>query len=80
MYCEESCPLQVRHALADVPAVYELGFDLSNESIFVSYDASLGSAKDVTRPMIAAIKRAGFDPWLARESWPEDAAAQVIAR
>jgi copper chaperone CopZ len=80
MDCEESCPVKVRHALAEVPAVYELGFDLSTESIFVSYDASLGAAKQVTRPMIAAIKRAGFDPWLAKESWPDGVEAQVIAR
>lgn len=80
MYCEESCPLKVRYALADITAVYELGFDLSNESIFVSYDASLGSAKQVTKPMIAAIKGAGFDPWLARESWPADAKVQVVLR
>ena len=45
MYCEESCPLKVRYALADIASVYELGFDLSNESIFVSYDASLGAAE-----------------------------------
>lgn len=82
MYCEESCPVKVRTALADVPAVYELGFDLSKESVFVSYDATLGSAKQVTRPMIAAIKGAGFDPWLAKESWPDDGTAkvQVVAR
>jgi hypothetical protein len=80
MYCEESCPLKVRSALAGVASVYELGFDLSTESIFVSYDASLGPAKQVTRPMIAAIKGAGFDPWLARETWPEGVNAQVIAR
>ncbi len=80
MYCEESCPLQVRYALADVTSVYELGFDLSTESIFVSYDASLGPAKEVTKPMIAAIKKAGFDPWLAKESWPADAEAQVVMR
>ena len=80
MYCEESCPVQVRHALAGVTSVYELGFDLSTESIFVSYDASLGPAKQVTGPMIAAIKRAGFDPWLSRESWPDGATAQVVAR
>lgn len=80
MYCEDSCPVRVRYALADVASIYELGFDLSTESIFVSYDASLGPAKQVTRPMIAAIKRAGFDPWLARESWPDDAKAQVVAR
>lgn len=80
MYCEESCPLKVRAALAGVASVYELGFDLSTESIFVSYDASLGPAKQVTRPMIAAIKGAGFDPWLARETWPEGVSAQVIAR
>lgn len=80
MYCEESCPLQVRYALADVTSVYELGFDLSTESIFVSYDATLGPAKEVTKPMIAAIKKAGFDPWLAKESWPADAEAQVVLR
>lgn len=77
MYCEESCPIKVRTALADVPAVYELGFDLSKESVFVSYDATLGPAKQVTRPMIAAIKGAGFDPWLAKESWPDDGSAKV---
>jgi hypothetical protein len=80
MYCEETCPLKVRYALADVHAVYELGFDLSTESIFVSYDASLGPAAEVTKPMLAAIKQAGFDPWLARETWPEDAKAEVVPR
>jgi hypothetical protein len=80
MYCEESCPLKVRYALADVPAVYELGFDLSTESIFISYDKALGSPKDVTKPVIAAIKTAGFDPWLAKESWPADAKVQVVLR
>jgi hypothetical protein len=80
MYCEESCPMKVRYALADVTSVYELGFDLANEAIFVSYDATLGPAKEVTRPMIAAIKTAGFDPWLAKEEWPADAQVQVVAR
>ncbi|HEY5950737.1 MAG TPA: heavy-metal-associated domain-containing protein [Kofleriaceae bacterium] len=80
MYCEESCPLKVRYALADVTAVYELGFDVANESIFVSYDASLGPAKQVTKPMIAAIKTAGFDPWLSKEEWPADAKTQVVLR
>lgn len=80
MHCEESCPVKVRYALAEVPSVYELGFDLSKESIFVSYDASLGPAKQVTQPMIAAIKRAGFDPWLSKESWPDGVAARVIER
>ena len=58
--------------------VYELGFDVSNEAIFVSYDASLGPAKEVTKPMIAAIKGAGFDPWLSKEEWPADATAQEV--
>ena len=82
MYCEESCPLKVRTALAEVPAVYELGFDVSNESIFVSYDAALGTPKEVTKPMIAAVKGAGFDPWLAKESWPPEAqkVVQVVGR
>jgi len=80
MYCEESCPMRVRYALADIPVIYELGFDLTHESIFVSYDAALGAPKDVTKPMLAAIKSAGFDPWLAHEAWPDDATAQVVAR
>lgn len=80
MYCEESCPMKVRYALADVKSVYELGFDVANEAIFVSYDATLGPAKDVTRPMLAAIKTAGFDPWLSKEEWPADATAQVVLR
>jgi hypothetical protein len=78
MYCEESCPMKVRYALADNPNVYELGFDVSNESIFVSYDASLGTPKEVTKPMLVAIKtKTGFDPWLSKESWPDDAQAKV---
>ncbi|MBA3395814.1 MAG: heavy-metal-associated domain-containing protein [Deltaproteobacteria bacterium] len=80
MYCEESCPMKVRYALADVTAVYELGFDVSTESIFVSYDAALGHPKQVTKPMLAAIKSTGFDPWLAKESWPPGAEAQVVWR
>lgn len=78
MYCEESCPMAVRYALADNPNVYELGFDVSNEAIFVSYDASLGTPKEVTKPMLVAIKtKTGFDPWLSKESWPADAAGKV---
>ncbi|MBA3501825.1 MAG: hypothetical protein M4D80_20305 [Myxococcota bacterium] len=78
MYCEESCPIKVRYALADNPNVYELGFDVSNEAIFVSYDASLGTPKEVTKPMLAAIKtKAGFDPWLSKDSWPDDAQGKV---
>jgi hypothetical protein len=46
----------------------------------VSYDATLGSAKQVTKPMLAAIKQAGFDPWLAKEAWPDDAKADVVTR
>ncbi len=80
MYCEETCPMKVRYALADIKDVYELGFDVANESIFVSYDATLGPAKKVTAPMIAAIKSAGFDPWLSKEEWPADASTQVVLR
>ncbi len=82
MYCEETCPMKVRMALADLPAVYELGFDVSTESIFVSYDKTLGDPKAVTKPMLVAIQQAGFDPWLAKESWPEDAkkVVQVVTR
>ena len=32
--------------------------------------------------MLVAIKSAGFDPWLAKETWPDDAkkVVQVVAR
>jgi hypothetical protein len=80
MYCEESCPMRVRYALADLKQVYELGFDPANESIFVSYDATLGDPEQVTKPMLVAIKNAGFDPWLAKTSWPDDAKVQVVPR
>ncbi len=80
MYCEESCPIRVRYALKAIPAIYELGFDLTKESVFVSYDTTLGPAKQVTQPMLAAIKAAGFDPWLAHEGWPAEATAQVVLR
>jgi len=80
MTCEESCPIRVRLALAAVPAVYELGFDLTHESVFISYDRSLGDPKIVTKPMLAAIKVAGFDPWLAKSEWPPDAAVHVVRR
>jgi copper chaperone CopZ len=80
MYCEESCPMRVRYALADLKQIYELGFDPANESIFVSYDATLGAAKQVTKPMLVAIKEAGFDPWLAKETWPDDAKVQIVPR
>jgi hypothetical protein len=30
--------------------------------------------------MLVAIRGAGFDPWLAKESWPDGAKADVIAR
>ena len=80
MYCEESCPMRVRYAVAAIPTIYELGFDTSTESIFVSYDSTLGAPEAVTRPIIAAIKSAGFDPWLGKPSWPADAHADVVPR
>ena len=72
--------MRVRYALADIKQIYELGFDPANESIFVSYDATLGEPKIVTEPMLVAIKNAGFDPWLAKTSWPDDAKVQVVPR
>jgi hypothetical protein len=30
--------------------------------------------------MLAAIKSVGYDPWLAKETWPTDASVQVIPR
>lgn len=72
--------MRVRYALQSNKDVYELGFDLPNEAIFVSYDAALGPAKQVTKPMLASIRQAGFDPWLAKQTWPDDAHVQVLWR
>jgi copper chaperone CopZ len=80
MNCPESCPIAVRSALASVPGVYELGFDLDHEAVYMSYDSALGPPKEATKPMIAAIRSVGFDPWLAKESWPADAVVQVVAK
>ena len=40
----------------------------------------LGPAKQVTKPMLTAIKGVGFDPWLSKEEWPADAKVQVVLR
>jgi hypothetical protein len=68
----------VRSALATIPAVYEVGVDVDTESIFVGYDARAGAAKDAAAPMIAALKRAGFDPWFKSDTWPDGATAEPL--
>ena len=68
MYCEESCPMRVRYALADMPA--DLRARLrpdEGEHLRVVRRPSSAPAKEVTKPMLVAIKQAGFDPWLAKE-------------
>jgi hypothetical protein len=71
----------VRSALATLPAVYEVGVEFETQSIFVGYDAAaLGAGKDAAKPMLAALKAAGFDPWFKSEGWPADATADVLPR
>lgn len=70
----------MRAALGTVPATYEAGFDLDRDEVYVSYDAAAGDAKTATAPMIAAIKAAGFEPWLKREGWPETVESRVLPR
>ena len=68
----------MRSALATVSSSYQVGFDLDRDEVYVGYDAAAGPAKVAAAPMIAAIKRAGFDPWLKRAGWPEPPPDQVV--
>ncbi|MBK9031740.1 MAG: hypothetical protein IPL61_10515 [Myxococcales bacterium] len=67
----------MRSALATVPAAYQAGFDLDRDEFYVSYDRAAGAPADAARPMIAAIRQAGFDPWLKGPGWP-DVAPEVV--
>ncbi len=69
----------MRAALRDVPAAFEVGFDLDRDEVYVSYDAAAGDAKAATAPMVAAIKRAGFEPWLKGAGWPERVESTPLA-
>lgn len=72
---------RVRSALARVEGVWEVGFDLANDSVFVSYDARLGEPADVSPRLIAALEGAGYRPaWLKAEAWPPGIDAGVVAR
>jgi hypothetical protein len=62
----------VRSALATVPAAYATAIVLDRDEVYVSYDRSAGDAKAAAAPMIKAIQRAGFDPWLKGEGWPAE--------
>jgi hypothetical protein len=68
----------VRSALAKLPAAYEVGFDLDHDEVYVGYDAAAGAAKPAAAPMIAAIKAAGFDPWLKGPGRPEPAPEMIV--
>lgn len=63
----------MRSALATLDSPYQVAFDLDRDEVYVAYDARAGAAKEASAPMIAAIKAAGFEPWLKREGWPEPA-------
>ena len=68
----------MRSALATIDGVYQVGVDVDTQSIFVSYDAALGEPKAATAPMLAALARAGFDPWLKGPGWPSGTTAEVL--
>lgn len=68
----------MRSALATLDGVYQVGVDLDTESIFVSYDAAMGAPEDAAKPMLAALKRAGFDPWFKRAGWPAGTTADIL--
>lgn len=68
----------MRSALATIDGVYQVGVDVDTESIFVSYDATLGEPKTATRPMLAALVKAGFDPWFKQPGWPDGTVVEVL--
>jgi len=68
----------VRSALATIPTVYQVGVDVDTQSIFVGYDAAMGEPKAATKPMLVALKQAGFDPWLKGPGWPDGTTADVL--
>ena len=68
----------MRSALATLDAVYQVGVDIDTESIFVGYDAALGAPEAAAVPMVAALKRAGFDPWFKKAGWPAGTTADVL--
>jgi hypothetical protein len=70
----------VRSALATIPGVYQVGVDTDTQSIYIAYDATLGAPEVATVPMIAALNRVGFDPWLKGPGWPPDTAVDVLPR
>lgn len=56
--------------------MYEVGFDLDRDEIYVGYDARAGEPAAAARPMVAAIERAGYRSWFARPGRP--AASELI--
>ena len=68
----------MRSALATIAGVYQVGVDVDTESIFVSYDATLGAPAVATKPMLAALTRAGFDPWFKAAGWPPGTSAGAL--
>ena len=57
---------RVRSALAQLPSVYAVGFDLDRDEVYVGYDATVGPPAQAARPMVAAIEGAGYRSWYAR--------------
>lgn len=68
----------MRSALATIAGVYQVGVDVDTESIFVSYDATMGEPEVASKPMIAALAKAGFDPWFKAAGWPAGTIADVL--
>ncbi len=72
MDCAETCPMSARIALQRVASVYQVGVDLEHDTLFISYDRSVGAPQQAAVPMLAALRAIGFDPWFKAEGWPTD--------
>lgn len=65
----EECPRRVRAALRSIPSAYEVGFNLDNDEVYVSYDAA---AKPDLKAMAKTVEqRAGFKAWVHKDGWGE---------
>ena len=65
----EECPRRVRAALRTIPAAYEVGFNIEQDEVYVSYDAS--APVDAKELATTVERRAGFKAWVHKDGWGE---------
>ncbi len=69
---------RVRSALATVPAVYQVGFEIERDEVYVSYDRSAGAVAAFAPRLVAAIDGRGYRGWLKGEGVPSTVSWTVL--